>query len=81
MTGQPKKESLRACQKVYNTYVTNFLHLKDSNSKKLWSFDKSKRKDQCTITSVQHNGQSYTDSITKANLFNSHFSSVFMQDI
>ena len=75
-----KKESLRACQKAYNTYVTNFLHLKDSNSKKLWSFVKSKCKDHCTITSLQHNGQSYTDSITKANLFNSHFSSVFTQE-
>ena len=75
-----KKESLRACQKAYNTYVTNFPRLKDGNSKKLWSFVKSKRKDQCTITSLQHNGQSYTDSITKANLFNSHFSSVFTQE-
>ena len=28
-----KKESLRACQKAYNTYVTNFPHLKDSNSR------------------------------------------------
>ena len=61
---------------TYGTYITSVKLLFCT----LCSLVKSKRKDQCTITSLQHNGQSYTDSITKANLFNSHFSSVFTQE-
>ena len=56
------------------------MDLKDNNSKKLWSFVKTKRKNQCGIPPLQHNGQSYTDSTNKANLFNSHFSSVFTKE-
>ena len=49
-------------------------------SKKFWSFIKSRKKDQIGITALEHQGKVYTDSLSKANLLNNHFASVFTHE-
>ena len=54
--------------------TTNFI------SKRLWPFIKSKRKDQCSIPPINHNGSVITDSFHKSNVFNEYFTSTFTQE-
>jgi len=48
-----------------------------SGSKHLWSYNKSKKKDQTGVGSIRYNDQVYTDNQAKANVLNQYFSSVF----
>ena len=45
--------------------------------KKVLDICKTKKKDQISITALEHQGKVYTDSLSKANLFNNQFASVF----
>ena len=45
--------------------------------KEFWAFVKSKKKDQFGITALEHQGKVYNDSLSKANLLNNQFTSVF----
>ena len=75
-----KKECHRECQIAYNTYINSFIDTNDGQvSKKLWSFIKSKRKDQCSIPPISHHGNTITDSFLKSNTFNEYFTSIFTQ--
>ena len=53
---------------------------KSENSKNSWSFIKSKRKDQCQVPSLVCNGVTHTDDLTKANILNNQFTSVFTNE-
>ena len=44
---------------------------------KLWSYIKSRKKDNIGVGSLHCDGLIYTDSLDKANVLNRHFSSVF----
>ena len=76
-----KKECQKQCHLAYHQYINN---LTDSNSgkitKKLWSFIKSKRIDQCTIPPLQVDDITVTDSCPKAEAFNNYFKSVFTSE-
>ena len=73
-----KKECQKQCRLAYHKYINN---LTDSDSgkstKKLWSFIKSKRIDQCTIPPLQVDDITVTDSYPKAEVFNNYLRSVF----
>ena len=75
------KERITKCMSKSLFYVSKFLDLKDNNSKKLWSFVKTKCKDQCGIPlyNIMDN-HTLIVLYNKANLFNSHFSSVFTKE-
>ena len=61
---------------THNNYLANSLN-NHSGSKRLWSYIKSKKKDQAGVGSIHYNDQAYTDDQDKANALNQYFSSVF----
>ena len=73
------KRTIQAdCHRAYNTYVSNMVNPRlDPNHKRLWSYIKSRRKDQVSIPSLQVGDLSYNNSSQKASILNKQFSSVF----
>ena len=69
-----KKECQFECRAAYNKY---FHDLIDPNSdiitKRLWAYIKSKKQDQTGIGALNYQGNTYTDSKDKANLFADYF--------
>ena len=53
---------------------------KQGLTKKLWSFIKSKKQDQTGIGTLNYQGKDHTDSVSKANVLNEYFSSVFTNE-
>ena len=69
------------CHKAYNHFLTNLTDVnKSGSSKKYWSFIKSKRKDQCEVLPLVCYGVTHTDDLTKANVLNNQFTSVFTNE-
>ena len=66
---------------LYQAYLENLLGLNDEDSKcdskKLFSFLKNSRCDQQGTPPLKHDNILYSDTKTKANLFNQQFNSVF----
>ena len=51
-----KKECQKECQSAYNKYINSFLDSGNGQiTKRLWSFIKSKKKDQCSIPPIHYN--------------------------
>ena len=75
-----KKEVQRLYHASHNNYVSSLLGTHNKCTKKFWRYIKSMRKDQVSINALQMNGESYSDSCSKANILNDHFSSVFTED-
>ena len=69
-----KKLMQKECQQAHRKYLSNIL---DSTSgrgqKNLWSYVKSKRRDQVSIPSLEVNGITVSDAQDKAELFNQQF--------
>ena len=64
----------KQCRVAYNCYIADFLNGRSQNgSKCLWSYIKSRRKDNVRIGSLHCDGLVYTDSMDKANVLNRHF--------
>ena len=74
-----KRQAKHECRKAYNRYISNLVDTNNSvrNSKKFWSFIKHQRKDQCEVPPLFYNGITHTDNLTKANILNEQFTSVF----
>ena len=76
-----KKLMQKECQQAHRKYLSNIL---DSTSgrgqKNLWSYVKSKRRDQVSIPSLEVNGITVSDAQDKAELFNQQFTSVFTNE-
>ena len=51
-----------------------------ANPKRLWSFIKSKRVDNCGVPALKLNDQIHYDSYSKSNILNNYFHSVFTTD-
>ena len=66
----------KVCHESYNSYLSSLLDDSNKCTKKFWTFVKSK-KDQFGITALEHQDKVYTDSLSKANLLNNQFASVF----
>ena len=71
-----KKECQQACCKAHQSYL-NTMFEDDKNNKKLWTYIKSKNKEQCGIPDLKANNQIIKTPKEKANILNSQFSSVF----
>ena len=68
----------KQCRAAYNNYIADSLNSSSRNgSKRLWSYIKSKKKDNLGVGSLYCDGQVYTDNLGKANILNRHFSSVY----
>ena len=61
-----KKEVQRLCRASHNNYVSSLLDSHNKCTKKFWRYIKSMRKDQVSINTLQVNGESYSDSCSKA---------------
>ena len=76
-----KKLVQRESHKAHDSYISTLINSDDSgcsnNNKRLWSYIKSKRKDQCGIPSLEKDNQTITDSFCKASILNDQFQSVF----
>ena len=75
---QLKKECQKECQSAYNRYIYDSGN--GQITKRLWSFIKSKKKDQCSIPPIHCNDITITDSQGKSNIFNEYFTSIFTQE-
>ena len=76
-----KQFTQQECRKAYNHFIANLTDVnKPGSSKKFWSFIKSKRKDQCEVPPLVCNGATHTDDLTKANVLNNQFTSVFTNE-
>ena len=73
-----KKFVQKECRIAYSSYIADSLNASSQNgSKCLWSYIKSRKKDNIGVGSLRCDGLIYTDSLDKANVLNQHFSSVF----
>ena len=78
---QAKKESQQQCRRTYNNYICNLACFKEGQvSKKLWSFIKVQRNDHCGAAALRDNGVVYSDPLSKAELINRAFSTVFTNE-
>jgi len=77
-----KKECQRECRSAYNKYVSNMVDPnKNTVTKKLWSYIKSKRQDNIGgVGPIKYQGETHTDPLSKANIFANYFSSVFTNE-
>ena len=77
-----QKQTKELCKSAYNTYINNLISPDNStNPKRLYSYIKNQRKDQSGIQQLQDkDGFIRSDSLTKANILNQHFQSVFTQN-
>ena len=66
----------KSCRTAYNNYVA-FLVEDDHITKKLWTFIKSQRKDNCSMPPLQHEGNIHTNHMEKTEILNNYFASVF----
>ena len=71
-----KKASQKLCRKAHDDYVQDLIG-DDKDSKKLWTYIKSKKNENVGIADLHDGHKLIQDPITKANLFNIQFSSVF----
>ena len=72
----------KECRRAHDSYVSNlFSSTKSDNNKRFWSYIKSKRNEQCGVPTLECNNQLFTDNVTKANILNDHFSSVFVANL
>ena len=72
-----KSKMQQQCRQVYNKYKNNIINPdNNNNSKRLWSFLKSKECYQMDTTPLKHEGIIYSDNKTEAELLNKQFSSV-----
>ena len=68
----------KECRIAYNNYIADSLNTSCQNgSKRLWSYIKSRRKDNIGVGTLYCDGLVYTDNQDKANVLNRYFSSVF----
>jgi len=73
------------CRAAYGAYINKIISDPDDsannitgcNNKKFFGYIKSLRNDHCGISCLKQNGVAYSDSQSKAEVFNDHFSSVF----
>ena len=71
----------KECCRAHDLYVSNlFSSTKSNNNKRFWSYIKSKRNKQCGVPTLECSNQLFTENVTKANILNDHFSSVFVVD-
>ena len=75
-----KRLSQRECRSAFNGYVASFIDEGNNVTKKLWSFIKSKKQDCTGISTLDHQGVTYTDPLSKANVLAKYFSSVFTKE-
>ena len=67
---------LRDAERVYvNGILLN--GLESGNNKSFWKYVKSQKQETFVISALQSNGNVITDSISKAEILNSQFKSVF----
>ena len=76
-----KRQCQYECRKCFNQYVSTLI---DPNSnvgtKKLWSCIKSKKLDHTGVSTLKHQGCTYSNPQEKADLLAGYFSSVFTQE-
>ena len=71
----------KSCKNEYNCFVQDSIAPNfKNNSKKFFSFIKSKKCDDNGIAPLRDQGKTYTDDIHKANILNKQFGSVFTTD-
>jgi len=77
-----KRQMQKECRSTYNEYMSDIIHesYETGKKKKLFSYIKSLRSDYCGVPTLKVNDTSYSDNLTKANLLNKQFSSVFTTD-
>ena len=77
-----QKQTKQLCKSAYNIYINNLISPDNStNPKRLYSYINNQRKDQSGIQQLQDkDGFIRSDSLTKANILNQPFKSVFTQN-
>ena len=78
-----KKYTQQEYKKAYNEYISGIVSNSNrANPKRLWSFIKSKRVDNCGVPALKLNDQIYYDiaSYSKSNILNNYFHLVFTMD-
>ena len=78
---QFKKYAQQECKKAYNNYLSSIVSdANGHNPKRLWSFIRSKRVDNCGISALNFNGQIHSENHSKSVILNNYFHSVFTKD-
>ena len=72
-----KRDCQRECRRAYNNYVSNLVDSNGNVSKRMWSFIKDKRTDQCGVATLKLNDVTYTKCKDKATILNNYFTSIF----
>ena len=76
-----KKLMQQECRQAHTKYLSDILNSTSSKGQKnLWSYVKSKRRDQVYIPSLEANGTTVSGAQEKAELINQQFTSVFTHE-
>ena len=71
-----------ALRKARENYVVGIISegLKNNDWRPFWRYTKSQKQEQCSIASLKDKGHLYSDSISKAEILNKKYTSVFTSD-
>ena len=75
-----KHDMQRTCRNAYNSHINDMLSDDTGGKKKFWTYIKSRKTDRCGVAPLKKDGITYSDSVTKADLLNKQFVSVFSQE-
>ena len=77
-----KKEMQQTCRRAYEEYMHNIIcgDYESGNKKRFYSYVKSLRTDNSGVAPLKCDGITHTDSISKAEILNQQFSSVFTRE-
>ena len=75
-----KHTAQQKCREAYNSHINNMLSDDTGGKKKFWTYIKSRKTDRCGVAPLKKDGITYSDSITKADLLNKQFASVFSHE-
>ena len=75
-----KRTMQQTCRKAYDSHINDMLTDDTGGKKKFWSYIKSQKTDRSGVAPLKKDGITHSDSITKADLLNKQFASVFSHE-
>ena len=71
------KDCKKECKAAHDKYLSENIFNEEENQKKFYSYVKSKRQDNVSVSALKVNGSYVIDDVKKANVLNNQYSSVF----
>ena len=75
-----QKDTHHACQNAHDDFISNMVGEPGTNSKKLYTYIKSKKCDGSGVSPLKKDGVTYSDPADQAEMLNSQFAEAFTKE-